>query len=260
MKNFDKHLFISDVHLGAFSDKENKQIEQDLIRLIQVAGRRNYKLYILGDLFDYWMEYPEKGFVPKLGRSVLDAFEDYNSKTGPAVYITGNHDNWTFGHFEERGFDLEPNFRLLELDPHRLLLMHGDGVAASRIDFPRAAFHRLLRSDSFISAYQRILPPKQGLAAMKMFSNITRRRNYLNPEPLNRQARKIFERHNLDYILSGHDHVPRVETFNDGTYINLGTFFKHRSLAVYNGGNLSLAVWNSGNETLTPFETRANNL
>lgn len=138
--DFEQHLFISDVHLGAFSATTNQQIEGDLIALIEHCKEERIEINILGDLFDYWMEYPEKGFVPDLGKKVLDAFEEYNNTVSPALFITGNHDNWTFGHFKERGFDLESNFRLKEIDGKRLLLLHGDGVAAAKIDFPGQRF------------------------------------------------------------------------------------------------------------------------
>ncbi|HET8865901.1 MAG TPA: metallophosphoesterase [Gracilimonas sp.] len=252
--NFEQHLFISDVHLGAFSSDTNTQIEQDLIALIEHCKEHRIELHILGDLFDYWMEYPEKGFIPKLGQNVLDAFEDYNKAVTPALFITGNHDNWTFGHFESRGFDMEPNFRLKEIGDKRFLLMHGDGIAATKIDFPRAAFHKLLRNRSFVSTYQKILPPEQGLATMKLFSSLTRKRNNHNPEPLNRQAKKIFGKHNLDYIISGHDHVPRIETFLRGSYINLGTFFNHRTVALYNNEGLNLVKWKATTKNFLPYE------
>jgi UDP-2,3-diacylglucosamine pyrophosphatase LpxH len=252
--SFDQQVFISDVHLGAFSTETNRQIEEDLIGLIGYCKEKHIEIHILGDLFDYWMEYPEKGFIPDLGKNVLDAFEDYNNTVTPALYITGNHDNWTFGHFVERGFDLESNFRLKEINDKRFLLMHGDGVAAAKIDFPRAAFHKLLRNRTFVSTYQKILPPEKGLATMKAFSSVTRRRNNHNPEPLNRQAKMIFAKHNLDFIISGHDHVPRIETFSRGSYINLGTFFNHRTMALYNNKGLSLVKWKASSKNFLPFE------
>lgn len=248
-----KHVFISDVHLGAFSQETNNRIEQDLISLVKHCTEHRIKINILGDLFDYWMEFPEKNYVPALGGKVLNAFEEYNSQVTSALYITGNHDNWTFGHFEDRGFDVEENFRLLELEDARILMMHGDGVAAAKIDFPRAAFHRLLRNPNFINVYQKIFSPERGLATMKAFSNLTRRRNNHNPEPLNRQAKKIFDKHNLDYIISGHDHVPRVETFSRGNYINLGAFFNNRTLALYNKKGLNLVKWEANSNEFTPF-------
>lgn len=250
---FKQHVFLSDVHLGAFPATENLRIEKDLISLIEHCKEEHIALYILGDLFDYWMEYPEKGFIPALGKEVLDAFEDYNSQVAPALYITGNHDNWTFGHFRERGFDMESNFRLININSKRFLLMHGDGVAADNIDFPRAAFHKLLRNPKFVDTYQKVFPPKHGIATMKLFSSITRKRNIQNPEPLNKQAKKIFNNHKLDYILSGHDHIPRIETFSRGTYINLGTFFKHRSVALYNNSEIALVKWETGLQKFVTF-------
>ena len=248
-----EHIFISDVHLGAFSHETNTRIENDLIRLVRFCTEQRIRINILGDLFDYWMEFPEKDFIPALGSEVLKTFEHYNKEVAPALYITGNHDNWTFGHFEDLGFDVEENFRLIELNDKRILTMHGDGVAAAKIDFPRAAFHRLLRNPNFINVYQKIFSPERGLATMKAFSDLTRRRNNHNPEPLNRQAKKIFDKHNLDYIISGHDHVPRVETFSRGNYINLGAFFNDRTLALYNNHGLNLVKWKAEKKQFTPF-------
>lgn len=53
-------LFISDVHLGAFDKATEKEIEDELIALINHCCEQKIKIYILGDLFDYWMEYPKK--------------------------------------------------------------------------------------------------------------------------------------------------------------------------------------------------------
>ena len=242
--SFEQHIFLSDVHLGAFSAKTNKQIEEDLLALIEYCKQRHIELHILGDLFDYWMEFPEKGFVPQLGK---------NETVSPALFVTGNHDNWTFGHFKERGFDLEENFRLKEINGKRFLLMHGDGVAAAKIDFPRAAFHQLLRHSNFVNAYQKVLPPATGLALMKKFSSLTRRRDNHNPEPLNRQAKKIFSRHRLDYIITGHDHVPRVETFPQGRYINCGPFFNKRTLVLHTKDDTQLVTWNAEDKNFIPF-------
>lgn len=251
---FDTHLFLSDVHLGAFPGPANEKIEKDLLALIAHCKSEKIELHILGDLFDYWMEYPDKNFIPSFGKKVLDAFEDYNRTVTPALFVTGNHDNWTFGHFEERGFDLEQNFRLKEIDQKRFLLMHGDGVASSKIDFPRAAFHRLLRNPKFVSTFQKVLSPEKGLAVMKGFSSLTRRKSNHNPQPLNRQAKKIFARHELDFIITGHDHLPRVETFSRGSYINSGAFYENRTVSLYTKGELKLVEWKASVKNFLPFD------
>ncbi|MEX2602559.1 MAG: metallophosphoesterase [Gracilimonas sp.] len=251
---FEQHLFLSDVHIGAFSDATNQLIEKDLISLIKHCQKNKIALYILGDLFDYWMEYPDQNFVPKLGKKVLNTFEEYNRTVNPALYITGNHDNWTFGHFEERGFELEPDYRLFEINDKQFLLMHGDGVSSDTIEFPRAKFHRLLRNSKFVHYYQKYLSPKVGVNIMKLFSALTRKRNHSKLKPLNQIAEKLLKEHKLDFILTGHDHIPRVETFSCGSYINLGTFCNHRTVALYNNEGMQLVTWSATSKNFIPFE------
>jgi len=48
-----------------------------------------------------------------------------------------------------------------------------------------------------------------------------------------------------DYVICGHDHLPRVETFSFGTYINLGTFFKDKTVALYTNKGIELVRWNA---------------
>lgn len=250
-----EHLFVSDVHLGAFSGKEETEIEDRLISLIDYAIKQKAHLYILGDLFDYWMEFPNSNFVPEIGKKVLDKFEEYNRLVKPAIFVTGNHDNWTFGHFEERGFDVESKFRILEIDGANILIMHGDGKFGKRKDFIRPSFHKLLRSPSFIKYYQKVFSPKIGVEIMKRFSNITRNRNHSNPTPLNNHSNIILSTNEIDVVLCGHDHIPRVETFSSGLYINLGTFFKHRSMVRYINNEFRLVIWNEKTTEFVPYSS-----
>lgn len=250
----NEHLFISDVHLGAFSKDKQQEIESRLIRLIDYAIRERSKLYILGDLFDFWMEYPDRNYIPEFAGTVLDKFQEYNEKVIPALYVTGNHDNWTFGHFKERGFTVEPDYREFRIGVHKILVMHGDGQFGPRDDFMRPTFHRILRNRFFTYGFQRLLPPRQGIQIMKWFSETTRKRDHRNPTPLNRHAERILDTHDIDLVLCGHDHVPRVETFSGGTYINLGTFFHHSTMVRYINNEFTLVTWHADNQEFLPYK------
>lgn len=249
-----EHLFISDVHLGAFSKEKEVEIELRLIALINYAIDRKAQLYVLGDLFDYWMEYPDSNFIPEIGKSVLNAFEKYNQTITPAIYVTGNHDNWTFGHFKERGFDVETKFRIINIDQSNVLIMHGDGQVGERNDFFRPAFHNILRNSSFTNYYQKVFPPEIGLQIMKKFSNLTRKRNHTNPIPLNNHAKSILSSNEIDIVLCGHDHIPRTETFSTGTYINLGIFFEHGTLVRYINNEFQLVIWRDRTKDFVIYE------
>jgi len=248
-------LFISDVHLGGFSDNKNERIESELIQLINYCQRNDIHLAVLGDLFDYWMEYPD--FVPNLGRKLLDRFESFNKELGPTLYITGNHDNWTRNHLKERGFYLIHEQYQFNTDDKEILTLHGDGLNDPKYNLKRPLMHQLLRSQLFVRLFQTIFPPRTGNIIMKYFSRITRKMDWetRKEEQLNDWAKYQLKNSDVDLILSGHDHIPRRKQFPFGTYINLGTFYNHRTMVYYNNDGISLVYWKPELQTLQPFET-----
>lgn len=252
-------LFISDVHLGGFAEKENERIESELVQLISFCERNNIQLAILGDLFDYWMEYPDT--VPSLGQQLLRRFEEYNRQFGPTLYITGNHDNWTRGHFSDRGFYVEPESFSLKLGSKSVLLLHGDGLTDPNLNLERPLMHRVLRSPQFIRLFQSIFSASTGINIMKYFSRLNRRFDDQSADgsDLNNWAANHLQKTNTDLIISGHDHIPRKKQFAFGCYINLGTFCKHRTMAYYNNNTIQIVSWEPESQTLQPFDSTTDN-
>lgn len=248
-----KHLFLSDVHLGAFTDDENERLEKDLISLIEYAIENKIHLHILGDLFDYWMEFGAT--IPNYGRNVLDHFENYNLKLAPATYITGNHDNWTLGYFKKIGFDVHSDFKELNTGAHSFFLHHGDGLADPEYNLQRPLVHKVLRHPLFTSAYRKIFNPDTGIDLMKQFSEFSRANPDQKPDRLNRWSKSFLKNTAYDFVVSGHDHIARVETFSFGTYINLGTFYGDKTVALYNNNQLSLVRWDAEYRQLKTVNT-----
>lgn len=251
-------LFISDIHLGGFSKQENQRIENELIQLIDYCEQHNFRIAILGDLFDYWMEYPNH--VPNLGQTLLDRFESFNKKVGTSLYITGNHDNWTRDHLSNRGFYLQHNQYEFSINNQKIMALHGDGLADSDYNLSRPLIHKFLRNELFLNIYQTMLPPRAGIKTMKYFSRFSR---YIddetdNSEKLNNWAKEQLTKTGVDIILCGHDHLPRAKHFPYGTYINLGTFYQHQTMAFYNNDSISLVCWESEKRSLTPYGTDNN--
>lgn len=248
-------LFISDVHLGGFSEEENTRIEAELIQLLNYCQRKDISIAILGDLFDYWMEYPDT--VPKLGKKLLDRFDTFNQAMGSTLYITGNHDNWTRGHLPDRGFKMESEHKILPFQHHNIMVLHGDGVTDEKLKLTRPPMHQLLRSNSFVQLFQTIFPPQTGLKIMKYFSRFTRLidrgTNTNKVQKLDQWAKQTISQKDIDIIICGHDHIPRQKQFDFGTYINLGTFYRHRTMAYYDKGAISLVCWNPTLQSLKPF-------
>lgn len=252
----EEHLFISDVHLGAFDKITEATIESDLESLIRYATTRKSRIYILGDLFDYWMEFPGSDFKPNIGNRILEAFKKYNQEVSSAIYITGNHDNWTIDYFETLGFDVEADYRMINAMDKRILLMHGDGKLNIDLSISRPMLHRILRSNLFLFFYRSLLPKKWAIYLMKVFSNTSRKVDRRSPIPLSNNAQLLLENEKSDVVLCGHDHIPRKETFNSGLYINLGTFFHHRTLVRGFNGVLTLVQWDAKTQQFNEFKSQ----
>jgi len=246
------HLFLSDVHIGAFSPEEDQKIQSDLMSLVRYCSAQNIKIHILGDLFDYWMEY--RSWHPSHGDEVLRCFRDYMREIGPVNYITGNHDNWTNGHFNSLGFNIVHEYIDFTEGSNRFFLHHGDGLSDSTLNLKRPLLHRFLRNKMFVKLYQILLPPKFGMKAMQAFSNLSKKRAYCDPTILDQWSEEFLEKSKADYVISGHDHHPRKRVYINGTYVNLGTFFDDRTVALYTKNQLDLVIWDADSMALMPFD------
>jgi UDP-2,3-diacylglucosamine hydrolase len=247
-----KHLFISDAHIGAFTESVNRSIEESLVKLVHYCREHQYQVHILGDLFDYWMEYP--GHKPQLGRHILTALSELSRDAAPVTYIFGNHDNWTNGYFTKLGLNTEVDYYDFTCGGTRFFLHHGDGLSDPEFGLPRPLFHRLLRSAWFTKLYQAIYPPEAGLHLMKTFSAMSRENIVFEPGRLNMWSKNLLNNSTFNVVISGHDHIPRVETFKGGTYINLGAFYKHSTVARYTNGTPELVRWSAIDNDLIPLQ------
>jgi UDP-2,3-diacylglucosamine pyrophosphatase LpxH len=195
------------------------------------------------------------GDRPKLAPRLLNRFEQYNMAMGPTLYITGNHDNWTLGYFDDIGFEVESEYRILEIDDRELFLHHGDGFSDSTYRYPRKLMHRLLRNPLFLKVYRGILPNKLALKLMKGFSEQSRDDEHYNSEEIekhNQWARWLLNEFKFDAMIFGHDHLPRQHTVNQKSFVNCGAFFEHHTLASYTNQQLQLVRWDEQTKSLEP--------
>jgi UDP-2,3-diacylglucosamine hydrolase len=246
-------IFLSDVHLGGYDAKTNEQIERDLLTLLNYV-EKNGQIILVGDLFDYWMEY--RGKWPKYGESVLKAFESINKKS-PTIYITGNHDNWTGERILDAGFDVEHEYREVEIDGKRVFLLHGDGLTDERFKFERPGLNRVIRNRQFLDIYQTIFPPKVGVEIMRKFSSFSKWRDtgvQNSTKRIDRFVKTLLKEPEIDVVVCGHYHVHRFINDEDGLYINLGTFYRHRTVGRHTKGMFELVTWDGNGNRFTTFE------
>ena len=235
-------LIVADAHLGGFDRHTNRIIEQDFIHLLGYAESNCNQLIILGDLYDYWMEYP--GSHPDVAADATAALTNLSRSGFSVLYITGNHDNWMRSYFSDHNIEVEHEYRIVNFDNLRVLLHHGDGFISSKWEYRRPWLHRILRNPGFVSLYQRIFPEKTGLALMKWFSKISSLSSSKNArQKLDDWCRMALQRSWADVVICGHHHQVRYETNGNKRYINTGNFFKDRSLILYANNDFHPVIW-----------------
>lgn len=252
-----KWLFISDVHLGAFSDKENRKLEENLVRLVDHCEAKGIKIFILGDFFDYWMEF--KGQPPPLGVKILQRFQQYHENTGNrTLFITGNHDNWTNGYLTHLGFDVEHEYHYLTDMEKRFMLLHGDGLRDPKMKFPRPFINRFLRNKVFVKIYQTLLPPRLGWKGMKYFSG-NHKKNLLKVTYRHQSGfldswvrKKVMNDSTIDAIIYGHNHQPGIWSNKGKICMNGGFFGLFYTVGLYTRKKFEIVIWDGDSRTFHP--------
>jgi UDP-2,3-diacylglucosamine hydrolase len=231
--------FFSDVHLGtAEKERENIKLEK-LNSLFDLMQSDAEKVYILGDLFDFWFEY--KYAIPKEHLKTIFRLATLTENNIEVHYISGNHDFW-LGDFLSREVGIKIHRDFLEAieNDKRLFMIHGDGLSPS--DWKYRILKRILRNPVNIWLYQKI-PPDWGIPLARAVSSSSR----LHTE--GRENRFIEDytafaqwklKAGYDAVIIGHTHYPQLVEFDSGIYLNTGDMIKNFSYGRLEHGRLTL--------------------
>jgi UDP-2,3-diacylglucosamine hydrolase len=259
------HIFLADVHLGG-STLMGGNYEHSLCSLINYAAKKKIQLYLLGDVFDYWMEFPAQTIrktpfessqtpsettLPPLGSIVLDTLKKYNQECGPAYYILGNHDYWDAGYFTSIGCKVFDDGCKIDLDRQTVCLLHGDGLPTKKTTIhgdvisplKRPMLHTILRSASFITLFQYFFTPIKAWSIMKSFSNFSKKKEKPAQVIIDSAYKNLIKFYDIDVIIAGHDHLARTVHSRDGQYINTGPYYENNLVLTYSKQGWVHAEW-----------------
>lgn len=238
LNNRDLTYFVSDLHLGARYHADPREHEQRVCRWLREIAPRCRRLYLLGDVLDYWFEYHNvvpQGFVRFFG--TLAELADSGVEI---TWITGNHDIWIFNYLPR-----EIGFRLIDepleetIDGKRFYMAHGDGLGPVPFGerLMRATFRCRLLQKLFASVHPRWTV---GLAYGWSASNRTKHSVApASPAPLLKWL-DSNQRPDVDYYIFGHYHLLLDERKGNSRVLILGDWISNMSYAVFDGKELRL--------------------
>jgi UDP-2,3-diacylglucosamine hydrolase len=231
--------FFSDVHLGA-ADQSTEALKLRLIRkLLTKVKQEQARLYILGDLFDFWFEY--RTVVQKNHLEMIWELADLKKAGVETTILAGNHDFW-MGQFMENelGIKVVKGNLKLELDGKKVLLSHGDDLDKS--DWGYRMIKPVLRSPLTIWLYS-LLHPDLAVSLAEWFSKISRGSQNKDACSLEKRLlRSVKQLFDCGYqaVVFGHVHLPALIEESGRIYLNTGDFIRNFSYAVYRDGRFHL--------------------
>lgn len=250
-------LFISDMHFGRADLATEKMHEASLIACLRHFEDQIDHLFLVGDVFDQYIEYPNlvpKGFVRF--QALLAAWTDAGR---PVTYLIGNHDPWHIDYFQqELGVKVVYDSFSEPLYGRNVYLNHGD-IVASR--FPLNRFiKRALQHPVPVSLYRLLFPADMGFRLAR-WVNQRIHTDVINEDvvtQLRNHAKAVIKDNQVDLVVMGHSHRAELNAelnpVDGGLYVNTGCWRLHRTFATMENDRVTLYEWDDSN--LRPIPTR----
>lgn len=125
-------LFISDLHLAP----HRPAATDALFRFLTETAPSAERLYVLGDLFDYWIG--DDGLADPFNRWIAEAFSQLAARGAQLYFMHGNRDFLIGEEFARvTGMKLLHDRTEVDLYGRRTLLMHGDALCTDDIDYQK---------------------------------------------------------------------------------------------------------------------------
>ena len=196
--------FISDIHLT----EDRPDITECLLTFLADDAREADALYVLGDLFEYWVGDDD---ITPFNTRVAAAFKAV-SETIPVYFIHGNRDFAMRKAYAKRaGFQLLPEQAVVDLYGTPTLIMHGDELCTEDVSYQK--FRKKARSwwwPRIMLAmplwYRRKLKEEIQQKSRESKSTLTMEIMDVTTSEVERQ----FELHKVSRMIHGHTHRPAV--------------------------------------------------
>jgi UDP-2,3-diacylglucosamine hydrolase len=235
-------IFLADAHLVAPADL-NYRI---LLRFLRELQGDTETLFIMGDLFDFWLGFPANPF----GQfdEVIAALQSLVDGGCRLVYFEGNHD-----------FHLGPVFRhklkaevhtgptIMDVQGRRLFLCHGDQI--NRRDLGYRLLRLLLHSRLTAAAVNRV-PSSLALRIKEYLQHASRagyqvRNRRWDYRAIIRDFAGSVREQGCDALVTGHFHLAFCEELPGAhfTVLSLGDWMGQFTYGEIAGGQLSLRTY-----------------
>jgi len=223
-------LFISDLHLSG----ERPAIIRLFLEFLRAEAARAAALYILGDLFEYWLG-DEAAEEPGV-RPLIEGLTALTGSGVPVHVMHGNRDFLLGERFARTtGCRLLAEPAVIELGGEPTLLLHGDTLCTDDTDYQK--FRALVREPGWVRQFlSKTVPERlkvvQELRALSQHAMSAKSMEIMD---VNQQAvENAMRAAGVRHLIHGHTHRPGTHDFTlDGEHarrIVLGDWYEQGSV------------------------------
>ena len=236
MKNI---YFISDIHL----EPNNSEVTDRFINFILKKSSDMKELYILGDLFEFWID--DKHDIAQ-NNIVISALNNI-SKNGTKVFLThGNRDFLIGKKFTKKtNIKILPENYILNLDGTRVLITHGDLLCTDDVDYQK--FRKFIRNKltlKFFNLLNNSIKTKLASYLRGKSKKITSQKPDNIMDVNYDTVLSFYKKFKTNIIIHGHTHRKNIHKthYNGENYIRyvLGDWHNAPSYILYKNDKIEL--------------------
>ncbi len=201
-------LFISDLHLQA----EQAGITRLFLKFLEQHAKQADSLYILGDLFEYWMGDDDP---TEWKHHCITALKQLSQSGVKLYFIHGNRDFLIANDFaQQTGCELLPDPSIITINHQKILIMHGDTLCTDDIEYQK--FRQMVRSPQWQQALlaktveQRFALAQQYREASSIHKSNTA---HMIMDVNQTEVAQIMRQHQVFTLIHGHTHRPNIHQF-----------------------------------------------
>ncbi len=235
-------LFISDLHLA----RERPGSTEQFLDFLATQAHRSDALYILGDLFEYWIGDDAAAHIGH--RDIIDSLRSLNERGVPTHFMPGNRDFLVGKRFSvATGCILLADPSVVELYGDRVLLTHGDSLCTT--DSAHQRFRAMVDQPSWRKDFLAKPIEERIRLAVDARSQSEINKSFLTMEimDVNQIAvESLMRDFGVRTLIHGHTHRPAIHKFRlDGAQVRrivLGDWYDKTSVLRYSPGEAFLSA------------------
>ena len=204
--------FISDIHLEPIENNRTLAFNN----FLEKASDRYEALYILGDLFEYWIGDDEDNLTISNIKKNLSRLADQGVSL---FFIHGNRDFLIGNKFaSDTNIKILDDMHIINLNNKKIMLSHGDAFCTDDTDYQK--FKNETRNSSWIKSFLK-KPLDERLFIADDMRSKSKTANSNKPENIMDTNPKAIEesviKNEIDILIHGHTHRPEVKYFANGS-------------------------------------------